>query len=248
MFSTVFSHPLSLNAQAPVVFVQYLAALAVAEGVLSYDGDHYDKVPVKLKWPNDIYALNPKRIPGSKKSSGTRNEEADPEYVKIGGILVNSSYSGGDYTLILGIGLNVSNAAPTTSLNALVEALNQKRVEGSCDNPLKPFSLERLLARILSKFSSLYATFKRRGFAGEIQDLYYKHWLHSGQVVTLETEGGAKARIKGVTSDWGLLLAEGVMKSSDEKDEEWRSTGKQFALQTDSNSFDFMKGLVKRKL
>jgi biotin---protein ligase len=47
------NHPLSLSNTAPVVFVQYLAALAVVEGIKTYDHGYAD-MPVKLKWPNDI--------------------------------------------------------------------------------------------------------------------------------------------------------------------------------------------------
>ena len=71
--------------------------------------------------------------------------------------------------------------------------------------------------------------------------MYYAHWLHSEQIVTLETEGGVRARIKGITRDWGLLRAE-------ELGWEGKGTGKVFELQSDSNSFDFFRGLVKRKV
>jgi len=69
--------------------------------------------------------------------------------------------------------------------------------------------------------------------------------LHSEQVVTLEMEDGARARIKGITNDWGLLLAEELV--ADGRGVE-RETGRKWALQTDSNSFDFFKGLLKRKV
>ena len=58
--------------------------------------------------------------------------------------------------------------------------------------------------------------------------------------MTLEAEGGVRARIKGITTDWGLLKAE-------ELGWEDRATGRILALQSDSNSFDFFKGLIKRK-
>jgi biotin--protein ligase len=61
------------------------------------------------------------------------------------------------------------------------------------------------------------------------------------QIVTLETEGGARARIKGITTDWGLLVAE-------ELGWQDRPTGKKWSLQSDSNSFDFFRGLLKRKV
>ncbi|KAL8748253.1 MAG: hypothetical protein Q9184_007464, partial [Pyrenodesmia sp. 2 TL-2023] len=46
-------HSMSLMPQAPVVFLQYLAALAIVEGIKTYDRG-YEHMPVRLKWPNDI--------------------------------------------------------------------------------------------------------------------------------------------------------------------------------------------------
>src|SRR5437016_3086561 len=103
IFSTSIRHSMSLSSSAPIVFIQYLAAMAVVEGIKTYDSaSYYSTLPVRLKWPNDIYACTDTR-------SGT--------YVKIGGILVNSSYSDGVYNLVVGVGVNATNAAPTTSLN-----------------------------------------------------------------------------------------------------------------------------------
>ena len=53
MFSTVVRHPTEMMAQAPVVFLQYLAAIAIVEGIKTYDTG-FARIPVKLKWPNDI--------------------------------------------------------------------------------------------------------------------------------------------------------------------------------------------------
>lgn len=205
---------MELGNTAPVVFVQYLMAIATVEGIQSYDKGYGD-LPVKLKWPNDIYAQDPSK-PGRK------------EYVKIGGVLVNSSYSSGNYHLVIGLGINTTNAAPTTSLNALLP------------DGLPAFTIEKLLARILTKFETIYMNFCRTGFDQKLEAIYYKHWLHMNQIVTLVGEGGVRAKIKGITRDWGLLRAE-------ELGWEDRPTGKVWELQTDSNSFDFFKGLVKRK-
>lgn len=217
VFSTILKHSLSLSTSAPVVFVQYLAALAIVAGINNY-GKGYDKLPIKLKWPNDVYALDPTTKPGE-----------EDRYVKISGILVNSSYSGGDYTLIVGIGLNVLNAAPTTSLQHLAQ-------KAKLPAPI----LERLLASILVEFEALYARFCRTGWDKSFEEKYHNAWLHSDQIVTLEMEGSARARVKGITRDWGLLVAE-------ELGFEDRPTGRRWELQSDSNSFDFFKGLVKRK-
>jgi biotin--protein ligase len=153
MFSTVIRHSMQLTQTAPVVFVQYLAAIAIVRGVQTY-APGYAKLPVKLKWPNDIYALDPK---GDGKA-----------YIKIGGILVNSSYAGSDYTLVTGIGLNVANAAPTTGLNALAEAKG-----------LEPFQQEKLLARILTCFESIYNSFCQGGWSIDLEAEYYRNWLHT---------------------------------------------------------------------
>lgn len=217
MFSTVLHHSFALSQSAPVIFVQYLAALAIVQGIQSY-APGYEKIPVKLKWPNDIYA----QLPGS----------ANNPVVKIGGILVSSSYSGSSYDVVCGIGLNLSNALPTTSLNQLAAGQNP---------PLKPFAQEKLLASILAAFESLYTDFCTKGFSRDMEEQYYRAWLHTDQIVELETEGGARARIKGITRDWGLLLAE-------ELGWQDRPTGKVISLQSDSNSFDFFRGLVRRKV
>ena len=59
--------------------------------------------------------------------------------------------------------------------------------------------------------------------------------------MTLEAEGGFRARILGITRDWGLLRVE-------ELGWEDRGTGRVWELQSDSNSFDFFRGLVRRKV
>ncbi|KAI4648369.1 uncharacterized protein J4E79_009991 [Alternaria viburni] len=233
MFSTVLHHSFTLSQSAPVVFVQYLAALAIVQGIQNY-APGYEKIPVKLKWPNDIYA----QLPGS----------SNNPVVKIGGILVNSSYSGSTYDVVTGIGLNLSNALPTTSLNQLAKG---------CTPPLKDFTPEKLLASILAHFETLYSTFTQSGFTREMEEFYYANWLHTDQLVTLESvEGGGggaggyngggggavKARIKGITRDWGLLLAEEV------REVDGRGTGRVVQVQSDGNSFDFFRGLVRRKV
>lgn len=222
MFSTVIRHPMAQIQTAPVVFVQYLAAMAIVNGIKSYDGNLYKDMPVKLKWPNDIFALDPEK---AKQNYGDRNDN----YTKLGGILVNSHYNSKEYIAVCGIGLNVSNAAPTTSLNQLIQFLPKQAA---------PFTLEKLLARILTVFDDLYARFLTTGFDEVMEQIYYKHWLHMDQIVTLEAEGGQRARIKGITRDYGLLIAE-------ELGWEDRETGKRWTLQSDANSFDFFKGLVK---
>lgn len=163
-------------------------------------------------------------------------DPSDPSkktYTKICGILINSHYSVNEYISIVGTGINATNASPTTSLTAL-------RSHFLPPNSA-PVTLEKLLARILTVFEDLHTRFLRTGFDAVFEDMYYSDWLHMNQIVTLEAEGGVKARIKGITRDYGLLLAEELGWND-------RPTGKIWQLQSDSNSFDFFKGLLRRKI
>ncbi|RDA91212.1 hypothetical protein CP533_3386 [Ophiocordyceps camponoti-saundersi (nom. inval.)] len=220
MFSTVINHPGHLAVSRPPIFLQYIAAIAVVEAVQSL-GPAYESLPVKLKWPNDIYALDPTK-PASQR-----------QYVKIGGVLSHCGYCDGQYQVVLGIGINATNPRPTTSLSDLLGAHSTAATA--------PLRLEILLARILTRLEAVHAQFLRHGFSDDLERRYYRHWLHTGQLVSLEAEGGVRARILGITRDWGMLRAE-------ETDAEGRGTGKIWTLQSDENSFDFWKGLVRRKL
>ncbi|KAM4062774.1 biotin/lipoate a/B protein ligase family protein [Hirsutella rhossiliensis] len=215
MFSVVINHPAHLAMSRPVIFIQYVAAIAVVEAIQSL-GLGYENLPVKLKWPNDIYALDPTK------------PAASAQYVKIGGLLSQCGYCDGSYQIVLGIGINAINPRPTTSLSDLLPA------------NAAPLRLEVLLARILTRLESVHAQFRRQGFSQDLERRYYRHWLHTGQAVSLEAEGGVRARVLGITKDWGMLRVE-------ETDAEGRGTGKMWTLQSDENSFDFWKGLVRRK-
>ena len=224
--STVINHPAHIATSRPIVFIQYLAALATVEAVKSYDAGYSD-FPIKIKWPNDVYVRDP-------------NKPDEVSYVKVAGILANCAYSAGNYQVVLGIGINTNNARPTTSLDAVLPLLN------SSGKKLEPFRIERLLARILTRLEVLYGEFCRNGFSRDLEGKYYQHWLHSNQIVTLEAEGGVRARVVGITRDWGMLMAQEV--AGDGSSGALRPTGKVWALQSDENSFDFWRGLVKRKI
>lgn len=90
MFSIHTRVSLSSFPAAKLVFVQYLFGLAVVEAcrdesVLGKFGER-----VRLKWPNDIYAV------------GT-DESDKKQWKKIGGILVNTSFSGGKADIVIGL-------------------------------------------------------------------------------------------------------------------------------------------------
>ena len=83
-FSLLLRLSLSEFPASRLVFIQYLVGIAVVEAcrhknVLGTLGER-----VRLKWPNDIYAIT---------SDGVR---------KIGGILVNTSFTGGQVEIVVG--------------------------------------------------------------------------------------------------------------------------------------------------
>ncbi|KAF7969661.1 hypothetical protein HWV62_26706 [Athelia sp. TMB] len=219
---------------AKIVFVQYLFGLAVAEacrdeGVLGDVGTQ-----VRLKWPNDIYAV--------------LGDEKDMKSMKkIGGILVNTRSCGNETEIIIGCGLNVLTEAPIFSLAQLLPA-------GSATKP----SMERTAATIMAKFEVLWNRFSTPNGVSftPLMDLYLERWLHSAsaasdklgsdQLVTLTTTTPHQAvRIVGITPDYGLLrtLPErtGYGHGSGDGGAGW------IDLMPDGNSFDIMAGLIKPK-
>lgn len=61
-------------------------------------------------------------------------------------------------------------------------------------------------------------------------------FFNSDKLVTLTTHNDEKAKIIGITSDYGMLEAVSI---NDPK--------KKFTLQPDGNSFDMLKGLIIKK-
>ncbi|KAK9380413.1 biotin-protein ligase [Kockiozyma suomiensis] len=232
-FSIVIRHPVSAQSVAPLVFIQYIASLAIVEAIRAY-GPGCEELDVRLKWPNDIYARNP----AFDEAVSRHERDLPPEYLKLAGVLVNSNYIDNEYLLVVGCGINTANEAPSTSLNSLVAALNEKRRKAASP-AIRAFKVEVLFARIMRFFEKMYTTFKTSGF-GPFEQLYYSRWLHNNAIVRLDMYGGTSAIIRGITMDYGMLRVE-------ELGFDRRPTGKKYSLQPDGNSFDMMKGLLKRK-
>ncbi|KAL5537063.1 BPL1 [Sanghuangporus sanghuang] len=178
-FSLLLRLSLSSFPASRLVFIQYLFGLAVVEAcrsssVLGAFGDR-----IRLKWPNDIYAITA--------HSGAK---------KIGGILVNTSFMGGHVDIVVGCGLNVFSPSPMTSLVQLIPA--------GLDNT--NLSMERTLAVIMATFDKMWSKFSTEASFDPFMDLYLERWLHSDQLVTLTTvDPPAAVRIVGITPDHGLL-------------------------------------------
>ncbi|XP_011027607.1 PREDICTED: biotin--protein ligase 2-like isoform X2 [Populus euphratica] len=149
--------------------------------------------------------------------------------LKVGGILSTSTYKSKKFNVSTGIGLNVDNEKPTTCLNAVLRELSA----AACT-----LRREDIVSAFLNKFEIFYDLFINGGFQ-TLEELYYKTWLHSGQRVIIQEKNENQVvenvvTIQGLTSS-GYLLAIG-------------EDNQMCELHPDGNSFDFFKGLVRRKL
>lgn len=118
-FSVLVRLPLAHFPAPKIVFVQYLFALAVAEacrapGVL---GNGNEGEMVRIKWPNDIYAVT-----------------SDGEKKKIGGILVNTSFGAGNIELVIGTLTQPPPLANAIDVLALTSA-HRHRMWSECAQP-----------------------------------------------------------------------------------------------------------------
>ncbi|CAD7699258.1 unnamed protein product [Ostreobium quekettii] len=202
----MFTVTKSLELQGPLaVYLNYVISLAVLEAV--QDIFQGNEAPLQLKWPNDLY------------SSG----------LKVGGVLIHSTFGAGKLCMQAGVGLNVLNRQPTTCLQDLME---HSGIPGS-------ICREVVLAGILNHMETMLQTLQQEGFE-PLESKYIHSWLHSEQEVDIEEKGedGSQSivsvTIKGLSPNGFLLAVD--------------SDGRRFELQPDGNSFDMMKGLIRRKL
>jgi biotin--protein ligase len=149
--------------------------------------------------------------------------------LKVGGILCTSTYRSKKFNVSVGVGLNVDNGQPTTCLNAVLKGMAPE------SNLLKR---EEILGAFFHKFEKFFDLFMDQGFKS-LEELYYRTWLHSEQRVIVEDKVEDQVvqnvvTIQGLTSS-GYLLAVG-------------DDNQMYELHPDGNSFDFFKGLVRRKI
>jgi biotin--protein ligase len=150
---------------------------------------------VRVKWPNDLYY------------GGGQ---------KIGGVLCASTYADGAFDVVVGVGINLDNPAPTTCVNHIIEAARRDRGVDADEVPFAPVTREALAARFATRFEALARVVaETRGFDA-IEAAYLNMWMHTGQEVTLIEEGEeggegreVRLRIEGLTRDGYLLAKDG---------------------------------------
>ncbi|CAM8882970.1 unnamed protein product [Rhodiola kirilowii] len=149
--------------------------------------------------------------------------------LKVGGILCTSTYKEKKFNVSAGIGLNVDNEKPSTCLNSVLQELT------SGASQLKR---EELVAAFFNQFEVLFQLFSNQGFQA-LEKLYYSIWLHSGQKVVIQEKVDEQwlenvVTIQGLTSSGYLLAVD--------------NDNEMYELHPDGNSFDFFRGLIRRKL
>ncbi|XP_034676404.1 biotin--protein ligase 2-like isoform X2 [Vitis riparia] len=149
--------------------------------------------------------------------------------LKVGGILCTSTYKSRKFNVSAGIGLNVDNEKPTTCLNAVLRELSSVAYQ---------FRREDIVAAFFNKFETLFSLFINQGFQ-TLEELYCKTWLHSGQRVIVQ-ENNEGQMVENVVTIQGLASSGYLLAIGDD--------GQMCELHPDGNSFDFFKGLIRRKL
>ncbi|KAG4306509.1 hypothetical protein PORY_000497 [Pneumocystis oryctolagi] len=230
-FSLVIRHS-EYSKSSSIVFIQYLVSLAIVEAIKTYD-TYYNELDVHIKWPNDICI---KHLKGStNKPTFILN---DIGYTKIGGILISSSYIDNTFLMAIGCGINLTNSFPA-SLELFIKNLNTERA--SRKQPLlSEITLEKMLAHIMTTLEIMYYKFSSNVMGFKLfEQQYYKHWLHSNQIVTLENTK-SKAVVTGINMTHGGLIVESI--------ENGGKKGKTLEFLPDLNSFDITQGIIKNKV
>ncbi|CAH1439641.1 unnamed protein product [Lactuca virosa] len=207
--SLLFSFTLQMEDGRVVPLVQYVVCLAMTEAIKDLAlKNGIPPLDVKIKWPNDLYL----------------------DGIKVGGILCTSKYRSKKFHVSAGVGLNVNNDKPTTSLNAALRKLNSGY----------QLQREEITSAFFNKFEHFFHILINQGFQ-PLEELYYKTWLHSGQrIIVQEQNEDQDLPIESVVTIQGLTSSGYLMAITDNSEI--------CELHPDGNSFDFFKGLVRRKL
>lgn len=161
-----------------------------------------------MKWPNDIYV------------NGT---------TKIGGLIINSIINQSTSIINAGCALNISNSAPTTCINDLIDSLNSR-----LNKNVPHLSYEKTFAIIFNEIEDILNRVQKGDFE-YLYNLYYQNWLHSNQEIKILDRNGTEksAKVSGI-DEYGFLRVQ-------------LHSGTIETVHPDGNSFDMLKGLILPK-
>ncbi|KAK6183061.1 hypothetical protein SNE40_010610 [Patella caerulea] len=158
-----------------ITFLQHIMSLAVVQSVRSLPG--CGDLPLKLKWPNDIYY---------------------ERSIKLGGVIVNCSVVGSTIHAVIGCGFNVSNSNPTICINDIISQYNKEH-----KTTISMCQPEQLIARTISNTEKLIDLFQSQGHQ-TFCELYYKNWIHGSERVQVESLDFSQVTVNGL-DEFGFL-------------------------------------------
>jgi len=144
--------------------------------------------------------------------------------VKLGGVIAKGTVVRDDFIVTIGAGLNLNNEHPTRSVNQVIKESGKDELEQ-----------EKLLANTFNVLEEVIDKCNNGQFA-EVEDLYYKYWLHGDQrirIIEKEDDIIKNVTVTGI-DEFGFLKV-----IDDNK--------KEFTVFDDGNSFDMMEGLIRPK-
>lgn len=109
------------------------------------------KLDIRLKWPNDMYAYG---------------------NTKIGGLVVNTELNAGLAICNVGVGFNLNNSIPTTCVNDMIKAYNIKN-----NTKLPYLDYECFFANVFNEIEELLYVVQTHSDFDYLYDLYYKLWF-----------------------------------------------------------------------
>ncbi|XP_054162986.1 uncharacterized protein LOC128960863 [Oppia nitens] len=193
------------NIGSKMGFIQHLMSIAIINGITSIPG--YEQLDLAIKWPNDIYWRK------------TRT--------KISGFIVECTFNGNMFNVLIGTGINVDNKEPSISVNHIIDNYNSYS-----DHKLAHLSCEQLIARTLTQLEILLDICQQFNGLEVIKNLYKKLWIHSDQVIKLiDNDIERKVNVEGLDDD-GYLLVKDL------------SDGTILSLHPNGNRFDLMRNLI----
>lgn len=176
-----------------LTFIQYIAALAAVDAVKHPD---WEGMQLRVKWPNDIFK----------------------DGLKVGGVLCEAVLRNGVFHVVVGVGVNVTNAKPTTCLMP----------------DRKGYFREMFVGQYLTAFERLYEQFCERGFELTLREKYLDVWLHTDQKVRLGHGDGPTATVKGLAPNgWVRVFRDDLQAFQD--------------LPPENTSLDLERSVIKDK-
>ena len=155
----MFSHLISIKQSSflakHMTLLQHIISVAIVHSVLTLP--KYEQLGLRLKWPNDIYFGNTK---------------------KLGGILVHNFSMGSVNKCIISVGMNIATEN-LFSLNSVIDEFNSKN-----GSSLPHLKMEYILAKSLNLLE-IFIQEIEDGKLSDILKLYYKYWLHSNAEIAI---------------------------------------------------------------